>query len=70
MATRFKDPSRQQIYTLYLSATPPTVSSSFATAYRRGLAGQRAPLRSSLAYASYAAGRDKRRRQKEIENVA
>ncbi len=62
MTRKFKHAGMQEIYRLFASDTPPTVSDSLQTGYKRGLAGIECRYgRDSLAYAAWAAGRDKRK---------
>jgi len=58
---RFKNPRQQQVFDLFIAANPPTNRDGLLNAYKRGVCGLRAPLRTSLAYAAYAAGREKKR---------
>jgi len=65
---RFQNPRQQQVYDLFIAANPPTTSDGLLSAYKRGVGtGTRPPLRTSLAYAAWAAGREKRRWSQRIK---
>jgi hypothetical protein len=69
-AVRFRDPHQAEVYRLYIDVNPPASRNGLLTAYRRGLGGKPAPLRTSLAYAAWSAGRDKARWSAAVRKAA
>jgi hypothetical protein len=70
-AVRFSDPAQADVYRLYIDVNPPASRNGLLTAYRRGLADKGPiPDRTSLAYAAWSAGRDKRRWSAAVRRAA